>query len=98
MTSQPRTEASQFTDAYVSARTINTPSGPAEPGQPAWNTQRGSSMPMHRYRPFVDEVPGGSPASGTASSPFARTWPDRVVTHAPMWCAVDLRDGNQALI
>ena len=27
-----------------------------------------------------------------------RTWPDRVITHAPLWCAVDLRDGNQALI
>ncbi len=30
--------------------------------------------------------------------PFDRTWPDRVVDSAPMWCAVDLRDGNQALI
>ena len=27
-----------------------------------------------------------------------RTWPDKVITHAPQWCAVDLRDGNQALI
>ncbi|MDT8427204.1 MAG: 2-isopropylmalate synthase [Pseudomonadales bacterium] len=27
-----------------------------------------------------------------------RTWPDRVITHAPRWCSVDLRDGNQALI
>src|SRR5690606_36014529 len=27
-----------------------------------------------------------------------RTWPDKVITEAPMWCAVDLRDGNQALI
>jgi len=27
-----------------------------------------------------------------------RTWPDRVITHAPAWCSVDLRDGNQALI
>lgn len=27
-----------------------------------------------------------------------RTWPDRVIEHAPLWCAVDLRDGNQALI
>src|SRR5690606_4022369 len=25
-------------------------------------------------------------------------WPDRVITQAPRWCAVDLRDGNQALI
>jgi 2-isopropylmalate synthase len=27
-----------------------------------------------------------------------RTWPDRVITRAPQWCSVDLRDGNQALI
>tara|TARA_B100000767_G_scaffold274412_1_gene307318 strand:+ start:1839 stop:3497 length:1659 start_codon:yes stop_codon:yes gene_type:complete len=27
-----------------------------------------------------------------------RTWPDQVIRHAPSWCSVDLRDGNQALI
>ncbi|NTS21916.1 hypothetical protein HT105_25165, partial [Bacteroides fragilis] len=27
-----------------------------------------------------------------------RTWPDKKITCAPQWCAVDLRDGNQALI
>lgn len=27
-----------------------------------------------------------------------RTWPDNVITKAPRWCSVDLRDGNQALI
>ena len=27
-----------------------------------------------------------------------RTWPDRVITKAPVWCSVDLRDGNQALV
>lgn len=26
-----------------------------------------------------------------------RTWPDREIEHAPIWCSVDLRDGNQAL-
>ena len=86
----PRAEAGDFTDAYVSARTISTPSGPAQPGQPAWNTQRGSAMPISRYRSFADEV--------EQIDLQDRTWPDRVVTHAPMWCAVDLRDGNQALI
>ena len=50
-------------------------------------------MPVHRYRPFATEVPGGGPGA-----PFERTWPDRVIDHAPLWCAVDLRDGNQALI
>ena len=27
-----------------------------------------------------------------------RTWPNQKITKAPMWCSVDLRDGNQALI
>ena len=27
-----------------------------------------------------------------------RTWPDQVITRAPTWCSVDLRDGNQALV
>jgi 2-isopropylmalate synthase len=85
-------------DAFSSARTINKPSGPPNDGQPGWNTQRGSSLPISRYRTFAEEVPGGSPALGTAAVPFDRTWPDRVVDRAPMWCAVDLRDGNQALI
>ncbi|HEX9504435.1 MAG TPA: 2-isopropylmalate synthase, partial [Acidimicrobiia bacterium] len=43
-------------------------------------------MPFEKYRPFVPlELPD-------------RTWPDKLLTHAPRWCAVDLRDGNQALI
>ncbi|HCC02741.1 MAG TPA: 2-isopropylmalate synthase, partial [Ruminococcaceae bacterium] len=27
-----------------------------------------------------------------------RTWPQKTITKAPIWCSVDLRDGNQALI
>jgi len=27
-----------------------------------------------------------------------RTWPSRAITAPPIWCSVDLRDGNQALI
>lgn len=38
-----------------------------------------------KYRPF--------PAVALAD----RTWPDRLITEAPTWCSVDLRDGNQAL-
>ncbi|PID42699.1 MAG: 2-isopropylmalate synthase [Proteobacteria bacterium] len=40
----------------------------------------------------------------TKYRPFApiniarRTWPDQVIRSAPVWCSVDLRDGNQALI
>jgi 2-isopropylmalate synthase len=77
-------------DVYKSAHTIAKPAGPPGPGQPAWNPQRGSSMPIGRYRPFAEEVEPVRVAD--------RTWPDRVITRAPLWCAVDLRDGNQALI
>ncbi|CAM3074327.1 2-isopropylmalate synthase [Skermania piniformis] len=81
-------------DVFTSgARTITPPAKPAPADQPVWNTQRNSSMPTFRYRPFAAEVPGGEP-----TAPFERTWPGRVVDRAPMWCAVDLRDGNQALI
>ena len=77
-------------DAYTSARTVVTPAGPPAHGQPAWNPQRGSSMPINRYRPFAEEVEPIRLAD--------RGWPDRVISSAPLWCAVDLRDGNQALI
>ena len=53
------------------------------------NHQQPSSMPTHRYRPYHEQF--------TVSLPD-RTWPDRHITAAPRWCAVDLRDGNQALI
>ncbi|MFI7664399.1 2-isopropylmalate synthase [Nocardia sp. NPDC049526] len=78
-------------DAFVSgSRTITAPSKPAPADQPAWNRQKNSSMPTFRYRPFAEEV-----------EPITlpdRTWPDKIIDRAPGWCAVDLRDGNQALI
>lgn len=43
------------------------------------------SESISKYRPF--------PAVPLAD----RTWPDRLITEAPTWCSVDLRDGNQAL-
>jgi 2-isopropylmalate synthase len=43
-------------------------------------------MPFRHYRAFTP-VPLPD-----------RTWPSRVITKAPRWCSVDLRDGNQALI
>ena len=43
-------------------------------------------MPFDKYRPFLP-----------LSLPD-RTWPDQRITKAPLWCSVDLRDGNQALI
>ena len=78
-------------DAYTSGTSrLRPPSRPAPADQPTWNTQRGSSMPFHRYRPFADAV---EPVSVPD-----RTWPSKTITQAPQWCAVDLRDGNQALI
>ncbi|MFE6924041.1 2-isopropylmalate synthase [Nocardia sp. NPDC057663] len=78
-------------DAFVSAsRTITAPGKPAPADQPAWNHQKNSSMPSFRYRPFAEEV---EPISVPD-----RTWPDKIIDRAPAWCAVDLRDGNQALI
>ncbi len=79
-------------DSFVARQgsRIIEPTGPRGEGQPPWNPQRGSAMPVHRYRPFADEVE-------KVSLPD-RTWPDAVATRAPLWCAVDLRDGNQALI
>ncbi|MET8610198.1 2-isopropylmalate synthase [Streptomyces misionensis] len=57
--------------------------------RPVWNEQRPSPMPAHRYRSYAEEV---------EPVPLAdRTWPDRTITRAPLWCSVDLRDGNQAL-
>jgi 2-isopropylmalate synthase len=44
-----------------------------------------SRMPVHKYRPFP---PVNLPD---------RKWPSRTVERAPLWCSVDLRDGNQAL-
>ncbi len=43
-------------------------------------------MPIHKYRPFQ---PINLPD---------RQWPSRVIDKAPIWCSVDLRDGNQALV
>ncbi len=50
------------------------------------NPQQPSGMPHHRYEPFL-------PLDLTD-----RTWPTKRMQKAPRWCAVDLRDGNQALI
>jgi len=43
-------------------------------------------MPFQKYRAFT---PINLPD---------RQWPNRVITRAPRWCSVDLRDGNQALV
>src|ERR1700758_129036 len=43
-------------------------------------------MPHRKYKPYP-----------TVDLPD-RTWPDRVVDRAPIWCSTDLRDGNQSLV
>ena len=48
--------------------------------------QQPSGMPIHKYQAFE------------TVKLIDRTWPDAVLTGAPRWCSVDLRDGNQALI
>src|ERR1700757_578236 len=45
-----------------------------------------SGMPIHKYRAFP-----------TIDLPDRR-WPMQVIDRAPLWCSVDLRDGNQALV
>ena len=48
--------------------------------------RRPKAMPYQKYRSFSPvDLPN-------------RTWPNRTLHHAPRWCSVDLRDGNQALI
>src|SRR5512139_1233178 len=45
-----------------------------------------TTMPIHKYRTFPPiDLPD-------------RRWPGRVIDRAPIWCSVDLRDGNQSLI
>ena len=45
-----------------------------------------TSMPISKYRAYAPIVLPD------------RQWPSRVISKAPIWCSVDLRDGNQALI
>jgi 2-isopropylmalate synthase len=47
-------------------------------------------MPFGKYKRF-------NPLEDAANT-FARNWPTASIDRAPLWCSVDLRDGNQALI
>ena len=89
MTPKPAdTDPSTFASGTTSR--IRVPVAPTPGDQPSWNVQRGSAMPVRRYRTFAQLVE-------PVSLPD-RTWPEVTITRAPLWCAVDLRDGNQALI
>jgi 2-isopropylmalate synthase len=45
-----------------------------------------TQMPIQKYRAYAPIVLPD------------RQWPSRIIDKAPIWCSVDLRDGNQALI
>ena len=59
-------------------------------------------MNQKRHPQFVNKGTGRMPFEKySAFVPLVlhdRTWPNTVLTKAPIWCSVDLRDGNQALI
>jgi 2-isopropylmalate synthase len=74
----------------INTSRIRKPSRTAPAEQPSWNTQRGTSMPVHRYRPWHQLIEDIDLPE--------RTWPTKRIDRAPLWCAVDLRDGNQALL
>lgn len=56
---------------------------------------------MSRNLISVNNKPGHMPIEKYQAFPqidIDRTWPSKTITTAPLWCSVDLRDGNQALI
>ena len=55
-----------------------------QPAQP-------KKMAFDKYVPFL-------PLAESRLALPDRTWPDKRIEKAPLWCSVDLRDGNQALI
>jgi 2-isopropylmalate synthase len=53
------------------------------------NNQKPSQMPFGRYQPYHEQI---------KVELTDRSWPSKRIDRAPRWCAVDLRDGNQALV
>ena len=58
----------------TSRKQIRKPSRPAPADQAKWNAQLGSSMPVHRYKPYAELVEKVSVPD--------RSWPDKVITKA----------------
>jgi 2-isopropylmalate synthase len=58
----------------------------AKPAEPSARAQRGMPSAATKYQPY--------PLIDLAD----RTWPGKRIEKAPIWCSVDLRDGNQALV
>ena len=73
------------TEIWESDRTMNSPDDAM--GGAAGGTAGGAAKAGHmRYRAYV------------GPELRDRTWPDGRIDKAPVWCSVDLRDGNQALV
>jgi 2-isopropylmalate synthase len=96
MTSHPQTADSTTQHFHPAAETPLVHKRPGAQGEvpaagePArtvhGHPQASSGMPIGKYVPFTPvDLPD-------------RTWPGKRMTKAPLWCSVDLRDGNQALI
>lgn len=80
-----------MTETTAAPSTVAATAAPDVPvvGPDGRDPQQPSGMPIHKYRPFHEQI---------RVDLSDRTWPARRITRAPRWCAVDLRDGNQALI
>ena len=89
---QPATHPQPAVDTQPTGN--DTPAAPPVAAEPAGDgspiaRQRQSPMPVHRYRHYLSDFAVDLPD---------RTWPGNRLRRPPRWCAVDLRDGNQALI
>jgi 2-isopropylmalate synthase len=98
-------ETVKKSDVMAETRRVPPPKQPAAPqrpavppapaskppaGQPAAAVEGKSAMsPGQKYAPYLDCFQVNLPD---------RTWPSKRIATAPIWCSVDLRDGNQALI
>jgi 2-isopropylmalate synthase len=88
-TTQNTPVSSDAAAAAVPARAATTAPSVPVVGPDGDAPQQPSGMPIHKYVPFHEQI---------RVDMADRTWPDARITRAPRWCAVDLRDGNQALI
>ncbi len=84
-----RSLAAGSSRAPADSTPIDRPQRLPRQGEDMNNQQQPSGMPIHKYVPFSQQIAVDLPD---------RTWPTKQITKAPQWCAVDLRDGNQALI
>jgi 2-isopropylmalate synthase len=71
-------------------------------GVPGFVRPPAAEVPVARTVHDHPQTPSGMPAHKYAAvTPVSlpdRTWPEKRIAAAPLWCSVDLRDGNQALI